>query len=290
MNNLKAIVYSLRPYQWHKNAVLLAGVVFSRNFLNAGMVLKALGGAGVFCLAAGTGYLINDLCDRTRDRLNPVKRGRPVAAGTLSRSLGANVSVFLGVISILLGCAVNLEFGLAVGGYLVLMLLYSMILKKIPFLDAVVIASGFVIRAMAGAAAVKVPVSPWLVVCAFCASLFIALGKRYRDSVMHRTGQLESTAMAARYPLPLIRGSVIFSGAGAVLVYVLYTIASRTRLEFGSWHLVYSVPWVVLGVGRYLYLLIRKGAGGQPDKTLVTDPVMLIAILGWVVTCLVVIS
>jgi 4-hydroxybenzoate polyprenyltransferase len=276
-----AILIALRPSQWTKNAVLLAPLVFAlrasdpRSAGRAGLAFTA------FCLLASAGYLANDLVDRERDRRHPLKRDRPIASGELSPRTALAVALGLAVaglvISGMLGAAV-----LACGaGYLALQGLYTHVLKRVPVVDVFAIAAGFELRVLAGASAISVPVSSWLHLCTLLLALFLALLKRRAELVLLQAGAGEHRAALAGYTLSFLDQLVSIACACTALAYALYTLAPETIAKFGGDRLKYTIPFVLFGLFRYLFLVHRHGDGGQPERVLLVDRALQADIAAW---------
>lgn len=272
------MVRALRPAQWLKNGVVFAGLVFGGKLLDPGAVGSALLAAACFCLLSSGFYLINDIRDMDADRLHPVKRKRPVAAGELAPGLAGAVGVVLiglaGVFAMLLG----LRFLLVILAYAGLMAAYNVALKQIVIIDVFVIAAGFVLRAVGGAVAVDVSISPWLLVCTLLVALLIGFGKRRYELVA-----LEDAAGHRRnldvYSRPLLDQTVAVTAAGTLIAYAVYTF-DRATLPYDH-RMMLTIPFVAYGVFRYLYLLYQRGAGGAPETMLVTDRALMTAVALW---------
>ena len=285
---MRSIVRELRPWQWPKNFFVLAGVVFAHQLADPGQLLRAVIATAAFCMLSSASYVFNDLRDIERDRLHPRKRLRPLASGALSPAAGWAILTVLG----LLGLAACVLLGprlLAVAaGYLVLNLLYSTILKRIVLLDVMAVALGFVLRAVAGveALAPRPELSPWLLVCTFFLALFIAVGKRRHERVTLDEAQLHRATLE-EYPPALLDQLVPVVTGATVLAYSIYTISPATSMRIAPGRMVATIPFVVYGVFRYLYLVYRRGDGGAPSEMLFKDGPLLADLALWGVTILV---
>lgn len=291
-----ALVRSMRPSQWTKNGLVLLAAVFARRLTDAATVERSLLGFGAFCLAASAVYLINDLADQQRDQLHPRKRARPLAAGELAHpvALGAVVACVVG--AALLARAVALRepaaahdafalwagsgllFAAAVGAYIALNFGYSVGLKDRVLLDVFIIAAGFALRALAGAFAASVPISPWFYLCTLFLALLLALGKRRAELT-----ELDAEASAYRaslrqYSLPLLDQLMNVMVTATLITYSLYTF----QAENSNYALMLTIPIVLFGMFRYLYLVYVRGEGDRPNELLWRDP----QILGSVTLCL----
>ncbi|MDO9390525.1 MAG: decaprenyl-phosphate phosphoribosyltransferase [bacterium] len=280
----KILLSALRPKQWTKNLVLFAGLIFSQNLGHPVMLAKTLASFALFCLLSGSVYIFNDLADIERDRLHPQKKLRPVASGALSAKTALLLGLGLGVFSLAASFYVNFLFGLSALAYFVLMLLYSFALKKLVIIDVFVIAAGFVLRAVAGAEAIAVPISEWLLICVILLALFLALAKRRQEQV-HLTAEAPGhRTVLTEYPQKFLDQMISVVTAAAVVCYSLYTLSSETTAKFGNSNLKYTIPFVLYGIFRYLYLIYRKEEGQSPELALLTDPWLLGDLVLYVIT------
>lgn len=279
---MKTLWESLRPRQWTKNLFLFAGILFSRNLTNPAALWKVIAAFGLFCLLSGAVYLMNDLIDREADRRHPVKSRRPIASGRLSIAWAQAVLIVL--IPFCLGAATLLSrpFFLTVLGYLGLQVTYFFLLKEAVILDVFAIAGGFALRVLAGAAVIEVEVSSWFLICTIFLSLFLGLGKRRQELVTGVGSEHRSRPVLGEYSPSLLDQMISVVAASTVVTYALYTMSEETILRFGSRDLVLTVPFVVYGILRYLYLIHQKGIGEEPEAALLTDRPLLVASLLWV--------
>lgn len=278
---VRALVVSLRPHQWTKNLLLFGGLVFSQSLFDLTAVGTCLLAFVAFCLASSGGYLFNDLWDRANDRRHPVKRFRPLASGALGVVTAKIALVLLLVSALLLGLAIRPRFAVVLGAYILVSAGYSLGLKRAVILDVMLLALGFVLRAVAGAVAIRVMVSPWLVLCTLVLAVYVALGKR-----RHELTILKSEATAHRpslegYSEQLLDLMMAIAGCAAILAYALYTMAEATTARFGGGQLVLTVPCVIYGVFRYLFLVHKRQEDGDPASLLLTDLPSLWNVLLW---------
>lgn len=278
---IRDIIISMRPRQWLKNGFVFAALVFSRSFTDTGAVLHALAAFVIFSLLSGAIYLFNDLADVAEDRLHAAKRGRPIARGSLSPRAARTAAIAAGAIALAGAFLINTRLGLLAAGYLLLMLLYSWRLKRVVIVDALTIAFGFILRVTAGGVAISVPVSEWLLICTFLLALFLALCKRRHELVLLGDGAGAHREILSEYSAVLLDQMIAVVTSSTVMAYGLYTLWPRTRVEISP-RLYYSIPFVLYGIFRYLYLVHRKEGGGEPGRTLVTDRSLLIDVLLWV--------
>ena len=275
------LIRSLRPRQWTKNFLVFAGLIFGEKLADPRSAGLAAGAFGVFCLLSSTVYLINDIRDRDADRLHPEKARRPIAAGQLPVSTAAIAAVLLGGTALVAAFAISRPFGFSALAYIVLLSLYSFGLKHVVILDVLVLAGGFVLRALAGALAVQVEFSHWLLLLTLLGALFLGLSKRRAEMVAlagNATTHRRSLAHYSPYLLDQMIGVVT---ATTLLAYAFYTISPETVAKFGTDHLLWTVPFPLYGIFRYLYLVHQREGGGNPSDTLLEDRPILICVALW---------
>ncbi len=276
---VRAAVVALRPRQWLKNLLVFAGLVFAAKLGDAGRWLEALAAFGAYCAISSAAYLVNDLRDRADDRLHPVKRARPIARGELSPRGAVVLAVGLAAVAVALAGVLGLlsvAFLLAFAG---LQAAYTLSLKHVVLLDVLVIGSLFVIRAAAGAAAVDVRISPWLLLCTALLALFLGLAKRRGELVLVGAQHTPGRPVLEGYSLELVDQLVTIVAAATVIAYSLYTLTARD-----SKALLATVPFVIFGVFRYLLLVHRDEIGEEPEQVLLTDVPIILAVAGWIAT------
>lgn len=282
MVGLAPLLRALRPLQWAKNAVVLAGVVFGLRLTDPTAVAQALLAVVAFCAVSSAVYLLNDVVDLQGDRAHPEKRLRPLAAGELGVGTALGTAALLLAGSLALAWTVRPPLAGVVAAYAALMVVYCLGLKRFVIVDVMAIAAGFVLRAVAGAVAVDVSISPWLLVCTSVLALLLGFGKR-----RHELASLPDAPAHRRnldqYSLPLLDQLVSVAAGATVASYVLYAVEAR---RIGGTPLVaLTVPVVVYAVFRYLYLLQRGGGAGSPETMLVTDRPLLAAVVAWGALC-----
>jgi 4-hydroxybenzoate polyprenyltransferase len=278
------VLVSLRPHQWTKNLVLFAALAFSKHLFGAGPLVRAVVAFALFCGLSGAVYLLNDVADRERDRMHPLKRLRPVASGALSPRTAVGLAALIGFGCLALSFTLGVPFAACAVLYLGLNLLYSFSLKEVVILDVLAISMGFVLRAVAGAVAIGVLISDWLLICTILLALFLTLSKR-----RHELTSLSDTAVSHRptlqeYSPYLLDQMIAVVTASCVTSYAFYTTAQETRDKFQTDRLVWTLPFVLYGIFRYLYLVHRKEQGGSPTDVLLTDRPLLVAVALWAVT------
>lgn len=285
MGRVRAVWLSLRPRQWVKNLFVLAGVIFSQNLFTP-LLLPALAAFALFCALSGGVYLINDVADYDKDRLHPAKRHRPVASGTLPRmaALWTGAGIILG--SLALAFLLSGAFGWVAAGYVVLLVAYSAGLKRVVIVDALTVAVGFVLRAIAGAVVIDVEISGWLLICTILLALFLALGKRRHELLTLEEEAAAHRPILADYNAGLLDQMIAVVTASTVTAYALYTMSAETVAKFHTRLLPLTLPFVLYGIFRYLYLLHRRRLGGNPSELFLSDRALLANTLLWMLAIL----
>ena len=271
----------MRPEQWLKNGFVLAPIVFSGLVGDPDAWLRTVLAVASFCAASSAVYLVNDVIDREADRSHPIKKNRAIASGEVSVATALSVAVLLlaaaGVVSVWLGG----WFPAVLAAYVSLVLLYSALLKRAVFLDVMVVAAGFVLRVVGGAVAIDVPVSRWILVVTYLLALYLALGKRRSELVLLGAEAGNHRVVLGHYTLPMVDQAISVVLGATVVAYALYTVAPETVAKVGSEGLLATVPIVLYGLFRYLYLLHRHELGGSPTKALLTDRPLLVCVVVW---------
>jgi 4-hydroxybenzoate polyprenyltransferase len=284
----RALVVSLRPHQWIKNLVVLAALVFSKHLFEPDALARASLAFAAFCALASAVYLVNDLVDLERDRLHPQKRMRPLASGALAPGLARAAAFLLLVAGLAASAALGQGFLVCAAAYPALGLAYSLALKQVVIIDVLAVALGFVLRAVAGAFAIGVHFSPWLLVCTILLALFLALAKRRHELVT-----LEDAAshrqILAEYSPYLLDQMIAVVTASCLTAYAFYTLAPETVEKYRTERLALTIPFVIYGIFRYLYLVHRRDQGGSPGDVLLTDRPLLAAVALWAVAMVVIV-
>ncbi len=276
-SKLYYIIKTMRPKQWTKNLFVLAGIVFAGEIFAWQKLFLSLATLFFFCLLSGAVYIFNDISDLEQDKLHPRKSRRPLAAGLLNLKTATFAGYLCVIISLVGMFLLSPAVGVAGAGYLLVNILYVHILKKQVILDILAIAAGFVLRVLAGAAAVEVPVSPWLLLCTILLSFFLGLGKRRYELVTLAEKAGEHRSSLSDYSLPLLDQMISAVTSATLLAYSLYTFLSAEA----NHHMMASIPFVLYGLFRYLYLLYKNGEGGSPEELLLQDKPLLINLLLW---------
>ena len=274
---------SLRPGQWTKNLLVFAGVLFGRRLLDPGAVGRSLAAFAIFCALSGAVYLVNDVLDRERDRRHPLKSRRPIASGRLSSSTAVAAAGALVVGALAASIALGWAFAAVAASYVGMLALYSYWLKNIVIIDVLTIAVGFVLRAVAGAVAVEVEISHWLLVCTILLAMFIALAKRRQEIVLLADDARSHRAILVEYTPYLLDQMIAVVTASTLISYAFYTISPETELKFGTRWLGLTIPFPLYGIFRYLYLVHQREGGGSPADLLMTDRPLLACVALWAV-------
>jgi 4-hydroxybenzoate polyprenyltransferase len=278
---LAALIASLRPHQWSKNLLVFAALGFTKHLFEPAPLLRALLAFAVFCALSGVVYLVNDLADVERDRLHPRKRRRPIASGELGVPVARGAALGLGVASLAAAAALGLGFLAVASGYLALNLGYSLRLKAVVIVDVLSVSLGFVLRAIAGAVAIRAPISDWLLVCTILLALFLALAKRRHEITSLGGDAVSHRPILKEYSPYLLDQMISVVTASCLTAYTFYTLAPETRDKFQTDRLSWTIPFVLYGIFRYLYLVHQKDGGGSPSESLVTDRPLLVAVALW---------
>ncbi len=288
MKKLWYLIVSMRPRQWTKNLVLFAGIVFSMHLFDPSLLLRSFYGFIVFCLMSGAVYIVNDVSDRRRDMEHPAKKKRPIAAGLLSPAEAFPFAVVLIAALLVVSWFLGREFFAVTAAFTALNFAYSFFLRGVVILDVFSISFNFLLRAIAGVAVLKplvpdIEISPWLLICTLFLSLFLAFCKRRNEIVFLEEAQEHRTALRD-YSVLLLDQLVGLSATTALVSYSIYTVWPSTVEKFGTSNLVYTIPFVVFGIMRYLYIVYRRHEGGDPSGILLTEKSILATVFLWAVT------
>jgi len=286
MSRVPGFLELLRPQQWIKNAFVLVGLVFGHAWRDPAMVNAVLLATLAFCLASGAVYAFNDARDAARDREHPDKRTRPVARGAVSPGEAHALSAVAAIVALALAAWVGWRAVAIVAAYLVLSATYTVWLKHIPVLDVVAIAAGFMLRLLAGTLGVGIEPSKWLLACGFLLTLFLGFAKRRAEIARLADDAGQHRAVLEDYSIGFLDKAIMLCAAGMIAAYAWYTLAAETALIHGTGSLALTLPWVLLGTGRYLYRLRLRGGGGDPAEELLRDPLMALSVAGWIATVL----
>jgi 4-hydroxybenzoate polyprenyltransferase len=275
------LIISLRPRQWTKNLIIFAGLLFGQRLTDPHAVARSAAAFVVYCALSGAVYLINDVLDREADRQHPVKARRPVASGALGVPTALGAAIVLVAGSLLAAYALGAWFGHVALAFVLLQALYSGPLKHLVIIDVLTIALGFVLRAVAGAVVIDVPISHWLLVLTIQLALFLALSKRRHEIVLLADQASSHRASLGEYSADLLDQLISIVAASTLIAYAIYSISAETVAKFDTDLLGLTLPFPIYGIFRYLYLVHRKVDGGSPADTLLTDRPLLICVALW---------
>lgn len=285
---ISSVLRSVRPAQWTKNLFVFAALIFAREFFTFPLLLKTAGAFLAFCLVSGAFYIFNDLRDREEDQAHPKKSQRPIARGEIRPHEALILFFVLAAIGLAIAFFLEPNFFLAVGIYFLLQLAYSLRLKQVVILDIFVIAMGFVIRVVAGGLVIAVPISSWLLICTTLLALLLSMGKRRHELTILEDRAAEHRPILKEYSAYLLDQMIAVVTASTLIAYCLYTISEETVQKFGTSNLIWTAPFVLYGIFRYLYLVHLKGKGGSPEEIIIQDKPMLLNIVLWIGTVLLV--
>ena len=275
---------SMRPSQWVKNFLIFAGLIFSQNLFSPAFFLKSLFAFVLFCGVSSSVYILNDILDVKQDRLHPLKSKRPLASGELAVSSAFAFSIILGIVCIALSFYLHVNFGMIVVIYFLLNLFYSLYLKQLVILDVMCVAAGFVLRALAGALVIDVVISSWLVVCTTLLALFLGFSKRRHELVLLENDAVEHRKILAEYSPYFLDQMIAVVTASTVVAYAFYTLSPEVMQKLGTRYMDLTIPFVLYGIFRYLYLIHQKKEGGRPTRLLLSDKPILINVVLWLIT------
>ncbi len=288
-NKLRYIIASLRLQQWIKNFFIYAALIFSGNLFHASFLSEVTAAFLLFSLTASGVYVLNDLTDLESDKLHPEKSKRPLPSGRLSPRVAIVVFLILLAAGITGSFLLKTSFALIVVAYVIINVLYSFFLKNVVILDVMTISAGFVLRVIAGAVVIDVPTSEWLLICTVLLSLFLGFSKRRHELTVLDT-RADAHRSVLRYYSPYFLDQMIgIVTASTVMSYALYAISEETVRKFGTNRLIYTVPFVLYGIFRYLYLVHREVEGGNPTRLALTDLPLLVNIMLWILTASIII-
>ena len=273
-----------RPTQWSKNTVLFAALIFSKHLFVPADVATVLTAFLCFCCVASGAYVMNDIRDCERDRQHPLKSQRPLPSGRVARSTASGLAFGLMTTGIAGAFSLGTGFGALVAFYLALQVAYTFALKEMVILDVMAIATGFVVRAVAGGVVIGVPVSPWLIICTFLLALFLGFSKRRHELVLLEDRATDHRAALREYSPYFLDQMISVVTASTVVAYAIYTASPEVREKLGTDQLYLTIPFVLFGIFRYLYLVHQRELGGNPTQLLLSDQPLLIDVGLWILT------
>ncbi|WP_036747094.1 decaprenyl-phosphate phosphoribosyltransferase [Paenibacillus sp. UNC451MF] len=273
------LLKQLRPKQWTKNLLVFAALLFSFKDISLSMSLKSLVGFILFCLVSGCVYIINDFVDREADKNHPEKKFRPMASGALNPYLALIFGVFLLAISLVIGFYLNALFSILLSFYFIINVAYSLKLKNVVILDVMIIAAGFVLRAIGGGLVIEVHFTPWFLICTLLLALFLALSKRRHELILLQDSRGSHRKVLEHYSPELINQLNSIVTTATIISYSLFTFTSGRTIQ-----LMWTIPYVLYGIFRYLYLIYMQDKGGSPEKVLLQDKPLQITVVLYALT------
>nr|WP_035300592.1 decaprenyl-phosphate phosphoribosyltransferase [Brevibacillus thermoruber] len=275
----------MRPKQWSKNLLVFAALLFSFPNVTTDMIVHSIFGFFLFSLVSGTVYILNDFIDREADRQHPDKRNRPMASGALNPYVALFFGAIVLLFSIIMAFRFNGAFGALLTLYFVNNVAYSFRLKHVVIVDIMVIASGFVLRAIGGALVIEVPFTPWFLICTMLLALFLAISKRRHELMLLQENKTGHRKVLERYNADLLNQLNSIVTSATIISYALFTFTSGRTL-----HLMWTIPFVLYGIFRYLYLIHVEGKGGKPDKLLFEDKHILFTVILYALTVMIILN
>jgi 4-hydroxybenzoate polyprenyltransferase len=288
-STLGGLFESLRPAQWVKNGFVFAALIFSRSLTDWHRNAVVAAAAGIFCLISSAMYLLNDVSDMAEDRKHPVKRSRPIASGRLRVRTALAMAALLALAALPGAWALDPWFFMVVVSYVAVNLLYSSFLKHVMLLDVFMVAAGFVLRVLGGGVVIHVEISAWLIACTTLLALFLALSKRRHELVLLKENAADHRAILANYTPYFLDQLIGIVTASTVMSYTLYTLSEDVKSKFPGKRLELTIPFVLFGIFRYLYLIHQSEEGGNPTRLVFTDGVLLSVVLMWAASVILII-
>jgi len=283
------LLVSIRPGEWTKNLFVFAGLLFGQRLTDPAAIVRSIGAFTIFCALASVVYLVNDVMDREQDRQHPRKRLRPIASGALQIPTALLTAAVLAGGALGAAWVMGLAFGCVATAYVLLLVLYSGPLKHIVIIDVLTIAIGFVLRVVAGAVAVAVPMSPWLLICTILLALFLGLSKRRHELTLLADGAIGHRRILQEYSPYLLDQMIGVVTASTLMAYILYATSHETAEKFGTSLLGLTIPFPLYGIFRYLYLVHHREGGGSPAELLLNDRPLLACVALWALAVAVII-
>jgi 4-hydroxybenzoate polyprenyltransferase len=281
---LRDLLQLLRPAQWSKNAILFGAILFSKHLFDPTAALRVAAGFASFCFVASAAYVMNDLRDADRDRRHPQKKHRPIPAGRVSPLAALVTGLACAALGLGIAGALGWYFLLLVVFYLAWQVAYTFFMKEVVILDVMALATGFVVRAVAGGVVIDVPISPWLVICTFLLALFMGFAKRRHEVILLDASAADHRRSLRDYSPYFLDQMIAVVTASTVLAYATYTISPETREKLGTEYLYLTIPFVLFGIFRYLYLVHQKEEGGNPTQLMLTDAPLIVDVFLWGLT------
>ncbi|MEO0113543.1 MAG: decaprenyl-phosphate phosphoribosyltransferase [candidate division WOR-3 bacterium] len=289
MKSVYYFIISLRPHQWFKNILIFAGLVFAQKLFDISLFLRTIFAFFLFSFASGSLYVLNDIKDYERDKLHPEKKERPIASGLIKKEVAFILALLLLIFSLIFSYLLSRSFFFVLIFYIILSIFYTLYLKDIVILDVIIVAIGFLLRAWAGTVLVNVSLSEWLFICTILLALFLALTKRKTEIEMLNEKAISHRKVLKDYSHNFIDQMISVATASSLIAYTLYTVAPETIHKFNTKNLVLTVPFVIYGIFRYLYLVYHRQFFENPDKAFIKDIPLLINIILWFICVILII-
>ena len=289
-NKVLATIAAMRPQQWVKNGFVVAPLLFAHKFNDPAMCFKTLIAVAAFCAISSAIYLFNDLCDRREDQQHPVKKLRPIARGAVTTTEALSFCIVLTVLGLLGSWYLGMRFLLTAVLYTAIHIAYSLGIKHVAILDVMTIAAGFVLRILAGAVAISAPPSHWLVLCTIMISLFLGFTKRRAELVSEELEGVNTRKVLADYSVAFLDQVVSLVTGATIICYALYTVDDRTLKVFGTRAMLLTVPSVMYGMFRYIYLIYHLKKGEDPTRAITRDIPTIINLIIWVILSVLIVS
>lgn len=286
---IRPLLKTMRPRQWVKNLFVVTPLFFARRAGDLDSVLMTVAAFAIFCAISSSVYLLNDLMDVEKDRAHPKKRNRPIAAGRLPTSTAWRAFGLLAVTALVSGFGLSVEFGIATAAYLTMNVGYSFGLKRLAYLDVLIIAAGFLIRVWGGAAVLEIAPSWWLMGVTGVLAMYLGFGKRAHELVTMRAGHHRSRDSLAGYSSTALEWILHALGSTTVTIYVLYTQSQHVMEVFGDAPLLYTIPFPMLGILRFSFLVTHRPDAESPTEEMLRDPLFLGNLAMWAIACAVII-
>jgi 4-hydroxybenzoate polyprenyltransferase len=290
MNKMFDLLRLMRPHQWVKNIFVFTGLLFGHAWHDAHLVAQVFTAFAAFCLVSSAVYVFNDIIDVEQDRLHPKKSSRPLASGRVGIPAAAVLAGVLGVSGFVLAYCASLVVLTILAGYAVMNVAYSLRLKHVVILDVFIIATGFMLRILAGTLGVGIPPSQWLLLCGLMVTLFLGFSKRRAEIFALAEDKAAHRKVLEHYSPVLLDKMIGITASGVILSYSLYTMSADTIRVHGTANLIYTVPFVMYGVFRYIYLLHHQSRGGDPSHDLVRDPHLFVVVGAWLMATILLIA
>jgi len=278
------LIKLIRPTQWLKNGIIVLALVFAGELTHIGKIEISIIAIIIFCLLSSAVYTFNDLIDKEQDRQHPLKKSRPIASGRIKTGLALIIIILLSGCGLAGAWFLNLHFFYAALAFLGLNALYTLWMKNVVILDVMAIAISFVIRACAGAFAIEVPASTWMLINTLLLAMFLGLGKRRHELILLEKGANTHRKTLSVYSAQLLDQFIAVITASIIVIYMLYSFSTEVMTKLGTTKLFITIPFVVYGVFRYLYLIYREDLGGSPTHVFVSDKPILITVFLWLIT------